>query len=291
MPVRAGIDGWPKRTLLAERVSLGCGTRATEDAAPRRSSGPEGVEDRVEQGRRERGVLGTRATEDAAPRRSSTPSVAGYGGDEAGHVFGFLALIEQRRHLAEPARAPFRDRALARAPCAQRAWRCPRRRGCRGSGRCAPRTWWPTSVWQTAQEWANSSLPFCLAAVQLDPARPPRSPCASPLSASTSAGTTRPKANRTTTPSVIRRWPARDSVCSAVARAARAAAHRHEEDAEAEQQPEERNSDEHAARKISGERIRTADRWHLSRSRGRTMRGFSALGAQKARRYAQRGAI
>ena len=37
-------------------------------------------------------------------------SVAGDGGDEVGHVFGFLALVEQRRHLAEAAGAAFCDR-------------------------------------------------------------------------------------------------------------------------------------------------------------------------------------
>src|SRR5439155_5406777 len=38
-------------------------------------------------------------------------SVAGDLGDEVGHLFGFLALVEARGHLPEAARSPFLDRA------------------------------------------------------------------------------------------------------------------------------------------------------------------------------------
>ncbi len=74
---------------------------------------PEPVEGRVGQGRRERGVLCTQATEDAAPRsaigRLSRP---GYRSHELRDVFRFLALVQQRGHLPEAARAAFHDRVL-----------------------------------------------------------------------------------------------------------------------------------------------------------------------------------
>jgi len=41
---------------------------------------------------------------------SGKASVPGGGGQEVGYRFGVLALVEQRRHLAEPARAAFEDR-------------------------------------------------------------------------------------------------------------------------------------------------------------------------------------
>src|ERR1700693_1882460 len=44
------------------------------------------------------------------PTAASGRSVAGDGSDEVGDLFGFLAPVELRRHLAEAARAAFGDR-------------------------------------------------------------------------------------------------------------------------------------------------------------------------------------
>ena len=40
-------------------------------------------------------------------RRRAASSVARDGGDERCHLFGFIALVEHRRHLPQAARAPF----------------------------------------------------------------------------------------------------------------------------------------------------------------------------------------
>ena len=52
-------------------------------------------------------------------------------------LFGFLALVEQRRHLAEAARAAFGDRVQHERLAPGAVSRCHRRRARRGSGRCA----------------------------------------------------------------------------------------------------------------------------------------------------------
>ncbi len=39
-------------------------------------------------------------------------AVPGYGRDEIGDVFGFLALVEQRGHLAQPTGPAFHDRVF-----------------------------------------------------------------------------------------------------------------------------------------------------------------------------------
>ena len=124
-PPPPAIDVWPN--MPAPR---------TRPRADRRRA--RGYEDQAGQGRRERSVLGTRATEDAAPRRSRA-SVAGDGGYETSHLFRFLALVEQGGHLAEAARAAFGDRAQNERLAARRRSRCLRRRGRRGWARCVRR--------------------------------------------------------------------------------------------------------------------------------------------------------
>ena len=136
-----------------------------------------------------------------AKRGSQLPaSVAGDGRYESGHVFGFLALVEQRRHLPVAAGPAFEDRVQHQRPatrvggdviadadvevrtrCGRRSAPLPASGSRRRSGRTVPGPW--------SGPPSRCTPPTASLALWL------------PLWASTSVGTTSPKAISTTTPS------------------------------------------------------------------------------------------
>ena len=136
-------------------------------------------------------------------------SVACYGCDESGDIFRFLALVEVGRHVAEALRGTFEDRGQDERLARRRveiSW--PTRTSRFGPIRPTDLT--AASVWQTVQVEENSSRPFTSSAFRCTPPGPSLA-LSLALCASTSAGTTRPKTNASTTASVIRRWLAFDS--------------------------------------------------------------------------------
>ena len=208
--------------------------------------------------------------------REPARSVAGDRGDESGDLFSFLALVQHRRHLSEPAARPsaiafstsaLRPAAVEMSSPTRTSRFGPIRptdlppRACGRPRRCARTVRGPSPLRRSG-------------ALR----RPPRSPCVrryAPAQARARPTRTRTAEHDTEghrAPAGLRFGVQR------LARAARAAAHRDEEHREAENDPEEDEPDDHARREDIGCRRRTA------RSRRRD-ESFSPLGAPKLRRY------
>ena len=199
-----------------------------------------------------------------------------------GDVFGFLALVQQRRHLPEAARAAFGDRVFSTS-----ALRPAGGRDVVADAHVEVRADAPDRL-DRGQRVADACR--CARTVRGPSARsafrctPPTAALAlcSPLCASTSAGTISPKANTSTTPSVTARWPAFDSVCSD-SRAPRGPPRIATKNTPRPRTTQKRmNRDDHAAREDIGWRRRTVDA--SSSAVGWPMRALSPLGALKLRR-------
>ena len=175
----------------------------------------------------------------------------------------------------------------ARAPCVPARWRCHRRRARRGSGRCARPTSTAASVWQTMHARANSSRPFCFRRSGAR-RRPPRSPCLA-VECEHERGHDQAEREHHHDPSVTRRWPSFDSVCSDGARRAarRASPRRTRRSRERARRPQ-RKSMEARTYRVAPPNGRASLERRVRGSPGRLraldMRALPPLGAPKAGR-------
>ncbi len=202
-------------------------------------------------------------------------SVPGDRRDERRDVFGFLALVEQRRHLAEAARAAFLDRATARAPCAPPSWRCRRRRGRRGSGRCARSPWCPRACGRPHRCERTVRVPSAREAFRRTPPTPTRGLVVLVVRDHERRHHQSRTANRAMTPSIDEAPADRRFGVQRCAGAPRAAADRDEEDRETEQHPDQDEEDDHARGNLPAGAVEGPEPVLLIRP----------LGATKKRRY------